>query len=176
VRRYRQYLDACNRRSWDEVGAFVAERVLVNGSVFSRREYVAAVVATTSTFPDYQWELRRAVLEGDWLAVHLYDTGTRAGDLLGADGDNAHVETDESNMYRVVDGQRFHRGARGYGGQRSAVSIADPPAGSRCPRWGREDQTQSSAADRTIDSRAPTAGLSRSAEGRASGRGLPSAR
>ena len=47
---------------------------------------------------------RRVVLEGDWLAVHLHDTGTRAGDFLGAGGDGAHVATDEFNMYRVVDG------------------------------------------------------------------------
>jgi predicted ester cyclase len=104
VRRYEQYLDACNRRAWDELGAFVADCVLVNGSVRSRREYVADVVATTSTFPDYQWELRRVVVEGDWLAVHLYDTGTRVGDFLGARGDGARVETDEFDMYRIVDG------------------------------------------------------------------------
>lgn len=104
MRRYEQYVDACNRRAWDELGAFVADCVLVNGSVRSRREYVADVVATTSTFPDYRWEVRRVVVEGDWLAVHLRDTGTRVGDFLGARGDGTHVETDEFDMYRIVDG------------------------------------------------------------------------
>lgn len=104
VHRYERYLDACNRRAWDEVGAHVAEHVLVNGSVRSRREYIGDVVATTSTFPDYRWELRRVVVEGDWLAVHLHDTGTRTGDFLWAAGDGAQVRTDEFNMYRLVDG------------------------------------------------------------------------
>lgn len=44
------------------------------------------------------------VVEGEWLAVHLHDTGTRVGDFLGARGDGAQVETDEFNMYRVVGG------------------------------------------------------------------------
>jgi predicted ester cyclase len=104
VRRYREYIDACNRRAWDEVGGYVADRVLVNGSARSRREYVADVAATISVFPDYRWELRRVVLEGEWLAVHLHDTGTRLGDFLGARGNGAQVETDEFDMYRIVDG------------------------------------------------------------------------
>lgn len=104
VRRYSEYLDACNRRAWGELSGYVADHVLVNGSVRSRREYVADIEATTLVFPDYRWELRRVVLEGEWLAVHLHDTGTRRGDFLGARGDGARVETDEFDMYRIVDG------------------------------------------------------------------------
>jgi predicted ester cyclase len=104
VRRYSEYLDACNRRAWDELHAYVADRVLVNGSPRSRHEYVADIEATTSVFPDYRWELRRMVLEGEWLAVHLHNTGTRLGGFLGARGDGARVETDEFDMYRIVDG------------------------------------------------------------------------
>ncbi len=104
IRRYLDYLDACNRRAWDELPEYLADRVLVNGSPRSPREYVADVMATAAVFPDYRWELRRAVLEGEWLAVHLYDTGTRMGDFRGAPGDGARVETDEYDMYRIVDG------------------------------------------------------------------------
>lgn len=104
IRRYSDYLDACNRRAWDELRTFVADRVLVNGSTRTRREYVADVMATTAVFPDYRWELRRVVLEGEWLAVHLHDTGTRRGRFLDAPGDGTPVETDEFDMYRIVDG------------------------------------------------------------------------
>jgi predicted ester cyclase len=104
VRRYAEYIDACNRRDWNELGTFVGESVLVNGSARSRREYVADVMATTEAFPDYRWELRRVVVEGEWLAVHLHDTGTRIGRFLDAPGDGARVETDEFDMYRVVEG------------------------------------------------------------------------
>jgi predicted ester cyclase len=104
ISRYRDYLEACNRRAWDELGTFVADSVLVNGITRSRSEYVADVVRTTTIFPDYQWDIRRVVHEGEWLAVHLYDTGTRHGEFLGAEGDGSPVETDEFDMYRIVDG------------------------------------------------------------------------
>jgi predicted ester cyclase len=102
--RYQAYLDACNRRDWDDIGSFVADEVLVNGVKRTRDEYVADVRRTTRIFPDYRWELRRAVHEGEWLAVHLYDTGTRYWEFLGADGDGSSVATDEFDMYRIVDG------------------------------------------------------------------------
>ena len=38
------------------------------------------------------------------LAVHLHDAGTRARPFLNAPGDNAWVESDEFDMYRIVGG------------------------------------------------------------------------
>lgn len=104
IRRYLDYVDACNRRAWDEVERFLAETVLVNGQARNRREYVAAVMSTTVAFPDYRWEMRRALVDGEWLAVHLLDTGTRTGAFLSAPGDGTRVQTDEFDMYRIVDG------------------------------------------------------------------------
>lgn len=104
MERYRGYLDACNRRAWEELGRYVADHVTVNGTVRSRREYIADIETTTVVFPDYRWELRRAVVDGEWLAVHLRDTGTRDGAFLGAPGDGTRVATDEFDMYHVVDG------------------------------------------------------------------------
>ena len=104
VRRYRDYLDACNRRAWEDLGRFVADTVMVNGRARTRREYVGDVMATVGVFPDYRWELRRVVLDGEWLAVHLHDVGTRAGAFLDAPGDGTRVQTDEFAMYRIIDG------------------------------------------------------------------------
>jgi predicted ester cyclase len=104
VRWYLDYLDACNRRAWDELEHFLAETVLVNGRARTRREYVADIMSTVAVFPDYRWELRRIVFEGEWLAVHLHDVGTRAGAFLSVPGDGTRVETDEFDMYRIIDG------------------------------------------------------------------------
>lgn len=104
VRRYEAYLQACNRRDWDAIGSFVADSVLVNGEMRSRSEYVGDIEATVRVFPDFRWELRRVVVEGDWIAVHLRDSGTRTGSFLGAAGDGSRVETDEFDMYRMADG------------------------------------------------------------------------
>ena len=104
IRRYRDYLDACNRQAWDDLPGFLAETVLVNGRARTGPEYVADVVATTRSFPDYRWELRRAVWDGEWLAVHLHDSGTRVCAFRGAPGDGTRVETAEFDMYRIVGG------------------------------------------------------------------------
>jgi predicted ester cyclase len=104
IARYRRYLDACNRRAWDELGTFVADTVVVNGVRRTRAEYVADVRVTCETFPDYQWDLVRAIVERDWLAVHLRDTGTRVRPFLGAPGDGSRVETQEFDMYLIQDG------------------------------------------------------------------------
>lgn len=104
IGRYLAYLQVCNQRAWDELPRFVANTVVVNGEVQTRPEYVKNVMATTAAFPDYRWELRRAVVESEWLAVHLRDLATRTGPFRGAPGDGAQVETDEFNMYRIVDG------------------------------------------------------------------------
>lgn len=104
LHRYEQYLDACNRRAWNELASFVADRVSVNGETLTQGAYIANIVATTDVFPDYRWELRRAVVEDEWIAVHLYDTGTRTGPFLDAPGDATPVSTDEFDMYRWVDG------------------------------------------------------------------------
>lgn len=104
VRRYLDYLDACNRQAWGDLPGFLAETVLVNGRARTRPEYVADVVATTNIFPDYRWRLRRAVWDGEWLAVYLHDSGTRVLSFRGAPGDGTRVETAEFDMYRIVDG------------------------------------------------------------------------
>jgi predicted ester cyclase len=107
VNRYLSYLDACNRRAWEELRGYLAESILVNGMPRTQDEYLSDVAATTETFPDYQWRLVRAVVEGEWLAVHLRDAGTRRAPFLGAPGDATRVETQEFDMYRIMDG-RIH--------------------------------------------------------------------
>jgi predicted ester cyclase len=104
IRLYRRYLGACNRRAWDEVAECVAERVIVNDKIQSRSQYIADLLEVTTTFPEYYWQLQRALCEGEWLAVHLSDTGARVRDFMGAPGNGAPVATDEYAMYHIVDG------------------------------------------------------------------------
>jgi predicted ester cyclase len=107
VSSYREYLDACNRRDWAGIESHLAETIIVNGRPRTRDQYVTDIRATIETFPDYEWSLVRAVVEGEWLAVHLHDVGTRRMPFLGAPGDGSHVKTEEFDMYRIVDG-RIH--------------------------------------------------------------------
>ncbi|MEP6648621.1 MAG: ester cyclase [Lapillicoccus sp.] len=100
--RYAGYLATCNRHDWDALAPFLAETIVVNGRLRSRTEYADDLRALTAVFPDYRWQLQRAVVEGDWLAVHLDDTGTRMAGFLGAPGDGSAVETAEFAMYHFA--------------------------------------------------------------------------
>lgn len=104
IDRYATYLDACSRHAWEEIPPFLAETVLVNGVERTRSQYVADLQATIDVFPDYTWTLRRAVVDGQWLAVHLSAKGTWVGNFLSAIGDGSMVETDEFDIYRIVNG------------------------------------------------------------------------
>lgn len=100
ISRYEAYLDTCNRHDVDQLATFLADRVTVNGRERSRVEYIDDLRQLLASFPDYRWRIRRTIVEGRWLAVHLVDTGTRSSAFLGAPGDGAVVTTDEFAMYR----------------------------------------------------------------------------
>ena len=75
--------------------------MLVNGVSISRAEYMANLAALQDVFPDYQWRLRRTVVEPPWFAVHLETSGTRQRTFLDAPGDGTRVTSDEFVMYRI---------------------------------------------------------------------------
>ena len=50
--------------AWDKLVGFLADTVVVNGHVQTRAEYVANVMETAATFPDYRWELRPECCRG----------------------------------------------------------------------------------------------------------------
>ena len=102
---YDRYLDACNRRAADELGAYVDERVRVNGHDKTLAEYGTDLLAVGEAFPDYRWTVRHLVVELPWLAVHLTDAGTHLGPWLGQPPSGRRVTTDEFAMYRLENGR-----------------------------------------------------------------------
>ncbi len=97
--RYASYLATRNRHDWDRLTPFLADTIVVNGRPRSRTEYADDLRALTAVFPDYRWQLQRALVEGDWLAVRLHDVGTCMAEFLGAPGDGRAVQTAEFAMY-----------------------------------------------------------------------------
>jgi predicted ester cyclase len=105
VDRYRRYNAICNRHAFDELSPYLCDVVVVNGRERSAREYMDDLFAVTAAFPDYRWELQRAVVEEPWLAVHLADRGTHLGPWRGVHPTGSAVSTDEFAMYRFDDGR-----------------------------------------------------------------------
>ena len=98
---YAGYLEACNRHAWDELSPRLADTMLVNGQPISFAEYLANLAALQDVFPDYQWQMKRTVMEPPWLAVHLETSSTRQRPFLDAPGDGTRVTSDELVTYRI---------------------------------------------------------------------------
>lgn len=94
----------CNRQAWNELAPFLTDTVLVNEQSRIRREYIADLAQLGRSFPTARWELCRAIVQGEWLVLHGYDTGTRVGPFLGAPGDGTEVQTLEFAMNRISGG------------------------------------------------------------------------
>lgn len=98
---YRRYLDRCNRHDFDRLDEFVAADVHVNGERQGLAGYIAGLRAVVTAFPNYRWELQHLVVERDWLAAHLHDTGTHLGMVFGEPATGRSVSTEEFAFYRI---------------------------------------------------------------------------
>lgn len=101
---YQRYLERCNEHRFEELDEFVSEDVLVDGTTQGLDRYVAGLRAVVEAFPDYHWDLRHLLIDGDRLSAHLIDTGTHAGTFLGVPATGRAISAQEFAIYRV------HRG------------------------------------------------------------------
>lgn len=102
---YAEYLATCNVHDFAGLDAFVAEDVVVNGTPQGLEAYVAGLRTVVEAFPDYRWELRHLLVDGDVIAAHFADSGTHRGVFLGVAPTGRVVRTDEFAFYRVADGR-----------------------------------------------------------------------
>jgi predicted ester cyclase len=102
---YRRYNRRCNDHEFGRLGEFVADSVEVNGQAQSLDEYIAGLRAVVRAFPDYRWELRHLLIDGDWISAHFHDTGTHRDSYLGVPATGRAVSTQEFALYRVHDGK-----------------------------------------------------------------------
>ena len=102
---YRRYNAACNDHRFDRLGEFVAEDVRVNGEVQGLAGYVAGLREVVGAFPDYRWDVRHLLVDGDWVAAHFVDTGTHRGPAFGVAATGRAVRTQEFAFYRIAGGR-----------------------------------------------------------------------
>lgn len=102
---YRRYNACCNAHEFERLGEFVASEVRVNGEAEGLRNYVRGLEGVVQAFPDYRWDLRHLLVDGDWLAAHFVDTGTHAGTFLDLPATGRQVSTQEFALYRVAGGR-----------------------------------------------------------------------
>jgi steroid delta-isomerase-like uncharacterized protein len=102
---YRRYNAVCNAHDFDRLGDFVAESLLVNGERQTRGGYAAGLRQVVHAFPDYRWDLRHLLIDGDWIAAHFADTGTHRDSAFGVPATGRVVRTQEFAFYRIETGK-----------------------------------------------------------------------
>lgn len=80
---YKRYLTLCNEHRFDQLGAFVDERVSGSGSVDGLAAYIERMKAVGIGFPDYHWELQGLIVEANTIAARLIGRGTHTGVFHG---------------------------------------------------------------------------------------------
>ena len=58
-----------------------------------------------SAFPDWHWEIRNLVVDGDYIAGHFTVTGTHGGPFQGIEATGRRVTISEFTFYRLEDGK-----------------------------------------------------------------------
>ena len=102
---YLRYLAACNAHEFDRLGEFVDPDVRVNDEWQGLTAYVAGVRDVVRAFPDYRWDLRHLMVDGDRIAAHFADTGTHRGTAFGVPATGRSVRTQEFAFYRLAGGR-----------------------------------------------------------------------
>lgn len=105
ARFYRRYNAACNEHAFGRLGEFVAPEVVVDGAPRGLAGYVAALREVVRAFPDYRWEIRHLLVDGDWIAAHFLDTGTHRDPAFGVAATGRAVRTQEFAFYRIEAGK-----------------------------------------------------------------------
>src|SRR6478609_7908686 len=102
---YVSYLQYCNKHDLDGMASFYKSTMRVNDVPMDRAAVAAQFAPLFSAFPDWHWEIRNLVVEGDCIAVHFTVAGTHRGALQGIEATGRRVSISELTFYRLEDGK-----------------------------------------------------------------------
>jgi predicted ester cyclase len=84
---------------------FYTSAIKVNDVPMEPAAVTAQFAPLISAFPDWHWEMRHIVVDGDYIAVHFTVTGTHWGTFQGIAATGRRVAISEFTLYRVEDGK-----------------------------------------------------------------------
>jgi predicted ester cyclase len=100
---YRSYLKYCNEHNFDGMASFYTPTIKVNDVPMDPAAVTAQFEPLISAFPDWHWEMRHIVVDGDYIAVHFTVTGTHRGAFQGAEATGRRVTISEFTLYHLED-------------------------------------------------------------------------
>jgi predicted ester cyclase len=102
---YLSYLKYCNEHDFVRMASFYTSTIKVNDVPMDPAAVTAQFAPLISAFPDWHWDMRHLVVDGDYLALHFTVTGTHRGAFQGLEATGRRVTTSEFTLYHVEDGK-----------------------------------------------------------------------
>ncbi|WP_197381788.1 ester cyclase [Mycolicibacterium mengxianglii] len=102
---YERYIAALNAHEFDRMDEFISDRVTHHGEAGTRDAVVADLKGIVEAVPDFQWEVRELLVNGDRLAVRAINTGTPVKEWQGVAPNGGRFEIVEYALYQVRDGR-----------------------------------------------------------------------
>jgi steroid delta-isomerase-like uncharacterized protein len=102
---YQSYLKCCNEHDLDGMASFYTSTIKVNDVPMDPPAVTAQFEPLISAFPDWRWEMRHIVVDGDYIACHFTVTGTHRGAFQGVEATGRRVSISEFTLYHVEDGK-----------------------------------------------------------------------
>ncbi|KAA0099469.1 hypothetical protein CIW49_07535 [Mycolicibacterium sp. P1-18] len=103
---YEAYLELCNAHDFDGMTAFYTPTIKVNDAVMQPDSVVDQFAPLVAGFPDWKWEVRSLLVDGDLLGLHFWVGGTHLGTFRGIEPTGRRVRMSEFTLYRV-EGDKF---------------------------------------------------------------------
>ena len=102
---YLSYLEYCNQHDLDGMATFYTSPMKVNGVPMDPAAVAAQFAPMFSAFPDWRWEIRNLLIDGDYIAGNFAVTGTHRGAFQGIEATGRRVNISDFTFYRLEDGK-----------------------------------------------------------------------
>lgn len=106
---YQTYIDYCNEQNYEGVLKFYTSPIInINDAPVPPSQVIDQIKVLFEGFPDWRWEIRRFVIDGEYMAVHFTNTGTHRGTFQEIEATGRRITTTELTLYHLKDGQFSH--------------------------------------------------------------------
>ena len=102
---YLSYLKYCNEHDLDGMASFYTPTIKVNDVPMKPAAVAAQFAPVFSAFPDWRWEIRNLLIDGDYIAGNFVVTGTHRGVFQGIEATGRRVTISDFTFYRLEDGK-----------------------------------------------------------------------
>ena len=100
---YLSYLEYCNKHDFEAMATFYAPIIKIEGVPMDPDAVTAQFTPLITAFPDWHWDIRHILIDGDAVAVHFTVTGTHRGTFRGHEATGRRIRVSEFTLYHLED-------------------------------------------------------------------------